>query len=234
MHAELLKLRALPTPRWTLAVCLAAIAIALIVSVFVGVGKDDAVLGLGAEIPTAIAGIILGAWIVGLEYGQSTMRRTLTADPRRARVFGVKLGAALVATTALTAIVFAVAVIVYPPIAHGDGASTSVADVLTEGVAALVGNLVGCVVGAAIALITRSMAGGVTVALLFSLGLDSALAAIPTVGDYSLQHSALDIYEVIRNTADDPDLLRAIAMTIVWTGGLSLAGLARFTRSDVR
>jgi ABC-type transport system involved in multi-copper enzyme maturation permease subunit len=233
MKAELLKLRALPTPRWTLIVCLGCIAIAMIISVFVGASTSDnqAAVGLGGELPTAIAGIVLGAWIFGLEYGQGTTRRTLTADPRRARLAGIKLTVGLLATTALTAVVFVVAAIAYPPIVSGD-VSVSAGDVLNTGVAALVGNLTGCILGAAMALLTRSMAGGLTVALFFALVLDTALSAIPSVGDYTLQHSVNDVYELIRNTGSDQDLLRALLVGTAWLGAVSVAGLTRFTRAD--
>lgn len=232
MRAESLKLRTLPTPRWTMAGVLAASLLALLTGRLAGVGSDGVVLSAGLELPTGIAAIVLGAWIVGLEYGQGTMRRTLTADPRRARVLGTKLAVAMFGTLGLTALAFLPAVALYPAVAQAHGVSSSAADVATAALAVLPANLVGCTTGAAIALLTRSMAGGVTAALVFALVLDSALAAIPSVGDYTLQSSTYALSEAIRDVGD-PNVARGLTMIVVWGGVLSGAAVVRFTRTDV-
>lgn len=232
MRAELLKLRTLPTPRWTLVVCLACTAVALVVTAIAGVGEDqDVAIGLGVELPTAIAAIVLGAWIVGLEHGSGTMRRTLTADPRRARVFGAKVAVACLASLGLTVACFAVVAVGFP-IAAGDESDRHAGDLLLVLVAAIPGNLTGCAIGAAIALLTRSMAGGMTVALLAVLVLGSALTAIPAVGDYTIGTAQLDIYDAIRDRGD-PDLLRGIVVSAVWLAVLGTVSVGRFVRSDV-
>lgn len=232
MRAELLKLRALPTPRWCLGICLLCAVIALVITAFAGVGSDeDVASGLGVELPTAVGSIVLGAWIVGLEYGSGTMRRTLTADPRRARVFGAKLAVALLSALALTFVCFAVFAIAFPIVA-GDETSRAFGDFAEIFAAAIPGNLVAAFAAAAIALLTRSMAGGVTAAFLFIFVLDTAVSAIPDVGDYTLGAAQLDIYEAIRGM-EDPDLWRAILASIAWMAGLSGVSLARFARSDV-
>lgn len=232
MRAELLKMRALPTPRWTLAACLACTAIALVVTAFAGVGEDeDVAIGLGVELPTAVASIVLGAWIVGLEYGSATMRRTLTADPRRVRLFRAKAGVALMAALALTLLCFVIFALVFPPLA-GDETDRGTLDVMGIFLAAVPGNAVACVVAALIALLTRSMGGGVTAALIFILVLDTALGAIPTVGDYVLSSAGYDIYQAIRDEGD-PEVVRAVLVTFAWLAVLSVVGVGRFARSDV-
>lgn len=235
MRAEWLKVRSLPTPRWTLAVCGFLLVLALAVGYFAGVGEeDDGVLGIGLELPTAIGSIVLGAWIVGLEYGQGTMRRTLTADPRRTRLFGAKLAVIVLVVTALTLGLFLVGGVAFHAVAAHDGLDVPWDNIVAQAFGALEGNLVGAVVGAAVTLLTRSMAGGVTVALAFAFILDTALSAIPSVGDWTLSTATIDIYETIRGDDDgDTELARAVLMTIVWCGGLSVLGLLRFERSDV-
>jgi ABC-type transport system involved in multi-copper enzyme maturation permease subunit len=236
MNAEILKLRVLPTPRWTFAICLLCLAIALTIGAFVGIGNpdDDVILGLGAELPTAVAAIVLGAWMVGVEYGQGTMRRTLTADPRRLRVIGRKLAAALVAVTVLTVGLFVVGLVFLPLIASAHDVSVSVSDILTSLVATLIGNLYAAAFGAAVVLLTRSMAAGVTIALLFGFVVDTALAAIPSVGDYTMQGSMVQIDSAIRSTPDTTvHLLQAIPTAAAWFAVILGLALLRFTRSDV-
>ncbi len=232
MAAELLKLRALPTPRWTFVVCLACATLALVLGAIFGTGTDEVVPGVGIELPTAIASIVLGAWVVGLEYGQQTMRRTLTAEPRRARVFAAKVGAAVIASAVLTLGLFAIAAIPYHLIADANDSAADFGNLATRALAALEGNATGAVVGASVALLTRSMAGGVTAALMFMLVLDTALGAIPSVGDYTIGTANLDIYDAIMGDGSD-HLGRAILMSIVWMGGLALIGAARFRAADV-
>jgi ABC-type transport system involved in multi-copper enzyme maturation permease subunit len=236
MTAELLKLRSLPTPRWTFAAVLAAFVIALVVSAVAGPGDGGAALVLGVGLPTGIATIVVGAWMAGVEYGQGTIRRALTADPRRLRLVGAKLAVVLGAVTALSV----VPALAAAPLLSALGASIPVDATLQEGLAYLVNNLIYAVVGFALALLTRSMAGGMALALAFGFVIDPALSAIPSVGDYSLGGAVIEIIRAIGSdtmnfgqTAEDPELARAIPVAAVWVAGLVGAAVARFTRSDV-
>ena len=83
MRAELLKLRSMPTPRWTLAILLAFFVGGIVASVIWGVGTDSAVLDLAVGLPGQIAALVVGSWMAGVEFGQNTLRRALSADPRR-------------------------------------------------------------------------------------------------------------------------------------------------------
>jgi ABC-type transport system involved in multi-copper enzyme maturation permease subunit len=234
MTAELHKLRALPLPRWAAAVTGLALLSAIIVALFQGVGPEDgAAVGLGVELPTYVAAIVLGAWIVGLEYGQGTIRRALTADPRRIRFVLSKYGAAAAATAALTVLAFVVAVIAFPPIASANDQSLPVSDVIQTGGAALVGNVAFALLGASIALICRSMAGGMVVALLFAFVIDSALTAIPRVGDWTAQAASSDLYDAMTGEPGAPSALRSALVLTAWIGAFALAGMARFVKTDV-
>jgi hypothetical protein len=234
MTAEVIKLRALPLPRWTVAGVGAALLATIVVSVFRGVGPEDgAAVGLGAELPTWLAAIVLGAWIVGVEYGQGTTRRALTADPRRVRFVLSKYGAAIGATAVLTVAVFVVAAVAFPPIASANDQSLPVSDVIRIGAAALVGNVAFAMLGASIALICRSMAGGMVVALLFAFVIDSALTAIPRVGEWTAQAANADLYDAMIGEPGAPSAVRSALVLTAWVGAFALAGLARFVRSDV-
>lgn len=240
MIAELHKLRALPTPRWTLAAVLAAFVITLVVAGIVGPGDGAAALLLSVGLPTSIASIVIGAWMAGVEYGQRTMRRALTADPRRLRLVGAKLAVVLAAVTALSVVTALAAALLLSVVGSAHDASIPAADTLQEGVAYMVNNLIYAVVGFALALLMRSMAGGMALALAFGFVIDPALSAIPSVGDYSLGGAVIDIVTAIGTdtlsfdpTADDPELARAIPVAALWVAALVGAAIARFTRSDV-
>lgn len=237
MRAELAKLRALPLPRWTLAIEVGIVVVAAVIVLFAG-GSDSehykTAAVVGGAIGTGVGSIVIGVWVMGLEYGQKTIRRALTADPRRGRLAVSKLAVALLAVEATTVAVWALATLLAALLASVNGASSPVGDILPEAASFLVLNAIYATVGWAIALLTRSMAGGITVALALVFVLDTALGAVPSVGDYTLGMSATEIANAISGEGDHPDLARGVLATAAWIGGFTVAGLLRFTRTDVR
>lgn len=241
MTAELRKLVALPTPRWTLVATLAAVAIAALVAALAGPGKgaDMVPVQLGIGLATNVGAIVLGAWMMGVEYGQKTIRRALSADPSRARLLLAKLGVVLGAVTVVTLVLSAVSAPVFSAIASAHGESMPIGDSLQFGLAALLNNLIYATVAFTLALLTRSMAGGMALALVFAFVIDTALGAIPVVGDYALSAALMDLTKQISgsNLGDvhgpDPDVLRAIGVTVVWLTALIGVSVTRFTRTDV-
>jgi ABC-type transport system involved in multi-copper enzyme maturation permease subunit len=167
MTAELRKLLALPTPRWTLAATIVAVGVAALVAALAGPGKgeDLAPLQLGVGLTTGVAVIVLGAWMIGHEYGQKTLRRTLTADPGRSRLLLSKLAVLLGAVAVVTVILFAISAPLFSAIGSAHGEAMPIGDTLQYGVAALLSNLIYATVAFALALATRSMAGGMALAL---------------------------------------------------------------------
>ena len=241
MTAELRKLVALPTPRWTLVATLAAVAIAALVAALAGPGKgaDMVPVQLGIGLATNVGAIVLGAWMMGVEYGQKTIRRALSADPSRARLLLAKLGVVLGAVTVVTLVLSAVSAPVFSAIASAHGESMPIGDSLQFGLAALLNNLIYATVAFTLALLTRSMAGGMALALVFAFVIDTALGAIPVVGDYALSAALMDLTKQISgsNLGDvhgpDPDVLRAIGVTVVRLTALIGVSVTRFTRTDV-
>ena len=241
MTAELRKLLALPTPRWTLVATIAGVVIAAIVAALAGPGKgpDMLPIQLGLGLATSVGAIVLGAWMMGVEYGQRTLRRALSAHPSRARLLLAKLGVVLGTVAVVTLVLTAVSAPVFSAIASAHNTSMPVADTLQYGLAALFNNLVYATVAFTLALLTRSMAGGMALALVFAFVIDNLLGAIPVVGDYALSAAILDLMRSIAGSdlgdvgADDPNVLRALGVTAVWL--LALVGIssARFTRSDI-
>lgn len=241
MTAELRKLLALPTPRWTLAATVVGVAVAALVAALAGPGKGEDMLPvqLGLGLVTSVAAIVLGAWMIGLEYGQKTIRRALSAEPSRPRLLLTKLAVALGAITAVTLVLAAVSAPLFSAIASAHGESMPVGDSLEYGLAALLNNLVYATASFALALMTRSMAGGMALALAFAFVIDSGLSLIPTVGAYTLSTAVLELMGQISGddlggfSTDDPNVARALAVTAAWLTTLVGVSVARFTRTDV-
>ncbi len=235
MAAELEKLRFLPTPRWTLIVTLGLVGLGLVAVVFSGSEKESTYLDAAevmAGLGTVIGSIVLGVWIAGVEYGQNTMRRALAADPRRERLLAAKLALAVAAALALTVVVWSVAALLLPIAASVNGASSPTGDILTASLTSLVANPIYAAIGCAVAMLARSMAGGMTAMLALVFVLDTALTALP-VGDISLGSALNDIGSAIEGEAGEHDVGHGILVTAVWVTVLLTAAWARFTRTDV-
>lgn len=238
LHAELAKIRALPTPRWVAALCLLAVAAATAIGSFTGIGTDNLALDLGAGLTTMVAGVVLGAWVVGLEYGQRTMARSLCADPHRLRLVAAKLAAKLAAATlaaaagtaaAGTAAVHAVALVVFPSWVEGSPGAAAIA---REGAVSVVGSLVAVAAGMAFGLITRSMAGATSAALGLLLVVEAPISAIPHVGDYTFVTGMTKVSDGLLGDVGVGALLTGLLVVAVWLAASLGAGLARFARSD--
>jgi ABC-2 type transport system permease protein len=236
MSAELAKLRFLPTPRWILIVA-AAFSLLLAVGMVVDAPSDPQTYndaGLAGSAVSTVAALVLGVWIVGMEYGQGTMRRVVAATPARlsllASKFAVLLACVLLGTVAIIAFYWAV-IATAAAVVHGVGIS---ADELPDEIGAqLVFNLGIGVLSFSVALLTRSMAGGIATALIVSLVVDSAIGVIPAVGDYTFGKNLGDVGNAIRG--DDVELVgRAIAVTLGWMVALSVASWLFFARRDVK
>lgn len=239
MKAEFRKLRSLPTPRWTAVVVLGCALLAAIVVFFAGTGGDIEGIYLAVTgLPLWIASIVIGAWMIGVEYGQKTMRRALSADPRRIHLIGAKLVTVAVYVAVLTLVASIFAGIVLTVAAAGQGGGPGIEAMVKSMLGALAQNLVYAIVSFFLALLTRSMAGGMTVALAFGFIIDTALSAVPKVGDYSLSLSVTEIYAAIVGSdlagySEDPRVGRALLITLAWLAAFGLGSGLRFLRSDV-
>ena len=235
MAPELEKLRSLPTPRWTLIVTLGLVVLGFVVALFRGDTDEtayvDAAQGL-AGLGSAIGSIVIGVWMVGLEYGQGTMRRALAADPRRGRLFLSKLALAVGASIALTLVAWLTAALLLSVAASVNGADSIAGDVMSECVGSLVGNPVYAGVAAAVAMLARSMAGGMTAMLALVFVLDTLLAALP-IGDISLGSALGEIADAVEGEGGDHEVGRGLLVTLGWVAVLLAGAWARFTRTDV-
>ncbi|MGI8944852.1 MAG: hypothetical protein ACR2GL_01250 [Thermoleophilaceae bacterium] len=235
MAAELEKLRALPTPRWTLIVTVGLVGLALVTVIFSGSAKEETYIDaaeVSAGIGSVIGSIVLGVWIAGVEYGQGTMRRVLAADPRRGRLLAAKIGLAIGAALGLTVVVWAAATALLPIAASANGASSPAGDILTAGVTSLLANPIYAAIGCAVAVLARSMAGGMTAMLALVFVLDTILTALP-IGDISLGSALRDLGGALEGDGGDREVAGAIAVAVIWVTVLLTAAWVRFTRTDV-
>lgn len=85
MKSELLKFRSLPTPKYSGIFLLLAVAIATFV-VYKNGDFNEAAFQGAISLPSMVVALILGAWLVGLEYGQNTLRQVLSSDPSRLKL----------------------------------------------------------------------------------------------------------------------------------------------------
>ncbi len=238
MRPELRKLTVLPTPRWTAAATLAAVLIATLIVALTGAGEDSLALMMGLGLPTWIASIVIGVWMAGLEYGQKTMRRTLTRNPARIEVVANKLVVAVLAGVGLTVVATLAAIPLFSLASTGHDLKVTAGDTLDVGIGSVVNNVVYVVAGFSFGLITRSMAGGMTAALAFFFVIDSLLTAIPKVGDYMLAAVSTEIFqEIVGNEIAQSDievnLARAIAVSLLWMVAFVGLSTLRFVRTDV-
>ena len=238
MRSELRKLTVLPTPRWTLFAVVLAAGIAAGVVAFTGPGDDSLALNLGVGLPTWIASLAIGVWMTGLEYGQKTMRRTISRNPNRLNLIATKLAVAMLATTALTVIATVVAAPLLALAASGSDSGIPVGDTLRFGLGMLMTNFVYTMVGFSLGLATRSMAGGMTIALAFFFVFDGALKAIPKAGDFMLSSVNIEIFQKIvgtelAGTDVEVHLVQAILVSAVWVAAFVGLSSFRFLRSDI-
>jgi ABC-2 type transport system permease protein len=241
MRAELLKVRSMPTPMWCLIAVLACFVLGIVAVVFWGPGDDSGAIDVAVGLPTLIASIVFGVWMVGVEYGQNTLRRTLTADPGRIRLILAKLAVVLLTVSLVTLVLHALALPLYSLAAQGHDTTVSAGEVVDIGLADLISNLAYATVGFAFALITASMAGGVTMALVFIFVIDTVVSIVPKIENLAMGPALEKITTAARGTntglfGEEIASVHASDWLIVaaWLVGLLLLGSLRLIRSDVK
>lgn len=241
MRAEMLKVRSMPTPLWCLIAVLLCFVLGLIGTILWGPGEDAGSIDVAIGIPTFIAAVVFGVWIVGVEFGQSTLRQVLTADPRRGRLILVKLAVLLFWVALVTILLHLVAFPLYELASQRHDQSIDAEIVARYGLAALISNVVYAVVGFAFALITASMAGGVTMALVFIFVIDTVISSIRQISDYAMGPALSGLTDNIRgfqtvifgektpNAGADE-----LALVLAWLALLMLLGILRFRNSEIK
>lgn len=194
-------------------------------------------------LPTAIASLVFGTWVFGQEFSQATMPRLVAVDPRRWLVVVRKVVAILLVVVPVTAILFAAAFPAFDLLADRHDQGLEASRYLDTAVVALIANASYAILGAAFALITASMAGGLTAAFVFVFIFSIALSFVPDVDRWSFSTALADLTTAIEGSAPDPTLVdlapehrgpTAALLLVGWLALLLAVGMVRFGRSEVR
>ena len=238
MNAELLKLRYLPTPRWTAAFVAGVVLVVGVVLLAVAPTDPDKYVSIPNStigLVTAIAAMVFGVWLATLEFSAGTLQRTLTAEPDRNRVLAHKL-LVVIAVAAIGGLLVA---------ASAGGLSHLAAD--RAGVAIDDGDLAGqmfgsvpvwlsaSVIGFGFGLLARSPGGGIAISLVFVLAFDGIISFIPGVQDYTYGQLTGDLTSNIGGSGQTQNgLAVAIVGTVAWCALILAPGWVRFLRGDLK
>lgn len=241
MRAEMLKVRSMPTPLWCLIAVLVCFVLGLAGTLAWGPGEDSGVIDIAIGIPTFISSIVFAVWMFGVEHGQNTLRQSLTADPRRGHLILVKFMTMLFWVILITALLFLLAYPLYELASHGHDESLQFENVARYGLAAVISNAAWATVGFAFAMITASMAGGITMTLVFIFVIDSVIDAISQISDYAMGPALTGLTDNIAGYESDifgDQVVGAgateVVIVVAWLAGLMILGILRFRNSEIK
>ncbi len=238
MRAELLKIRRLPTPALLLALVLLAPAVAALIVYFVK--PDDPSWYHVAPMTTAetvcqIAAVVFGVWVIGIEFAQGTLRRALTAEPRRVHLIVNKMVVVAVVTLAGAALAALVAYWLGALAADLRDVDYAAGTAAKLGVVLVVGAVLVALLSFALGLLSESLTGGIVLAFAVLFVLNGVLSFISAIRDYTFGAALASITD-----AADPDTASAlglwggIGVALAWVAVLMVPALYRFTRSDFK
>ncbi len=243
--AEMLKIRSMPAPRLALIISLALVLVAAIIVAIVGPTGTNASAYYDApatagSIAVSVGAIVLGAWMIGLEFASKTMRLAATVQPSRWRLAAVKFTCALLLILFYSLVVLALSLLIEALMASIGSVSFPFTTQLDDSISLLLQSLLWGAFAFALALLFRSYTAGLVATLVFSLLVDSALALIPTVGKYSFGSATKAIGDLAAGGSSfgsgAPSLALGVALVTVagWLIVLIGAGSARFITRDLK
>ena len=238
MKTELLKIRSLPTPRNTALGVVSAVVLACVITLIVGPDQGSNAWhkapDTAGKITVVIGAMVLGAWLIGLEFASNTMRLAATAQPDRVRLIFSKLAATKLLLVTYVLITLGITFAASALMANiGASRFDTSSNLRAYGGYAATAVLWG-LLAFGFALLLQSYTGGVVAALVLSLGLDPALKLIPTVGDYTYGSALQSIQNLCSGDPADLQLWQAILTAAGWL--LVIIGLAsvRFVKRDLK
>jgi ABC-type transport system involved in multi-copper enzyme maturation permease subunit len=238
MSAELLKLRALPFPRWTGAAVAAVVVVMGTVMLIIKPSDPDLYIAIpdaSVKFATEIAAIFFGVWMATLEFSSGTLQRTLIAEPTRRRVLATKLAIALAVTAAAGVAVAAAAGGLSHLAANHAGVTIDKGELAGELFGSVPVWVAGSAVGFGFGLIARSLGGGIAISLVFILAFDGIISFIPGASDYTFGQLSQDLTDRISGSGDPKNgLVAALAGTIAWAALIIAPGWIRFLRGDLK
>lgn len=238
MNGEIIKLRYLPTPRWTAAVVAATVVI--VGAVLLIVSPDDpskyvTIPNTAVGLVTMLAAAVFGVWVATLEFSAGTLQRTLTAEPDRNRVLTSKLALALAVTAIAGVAVAAAADGLSNLAANHAGVEIDRGD-LAAGLFGQIPEWIADVtIGFGFGLLSRSLGGGIAATLAFVLAVDGIISFIPGAGDYTFGQLSQDLSNGITGTGETVNGLGvAIIGVLAWCLLIVVPGWLRFLRGDLK
>lgn len=243
--AELFKLRNQRTP-WVLT-AVATLAMTAPVVYFLFRQPGDAATYASAvtnvfSIMAMMVGAIIGGWLLGHEYSQSTLRRVALLEARRSTLLAIKLVAGLIVLIGsyVASVAAALGMAWLVASLHGDTmVMTGIYSSFVSG--ALVG-MASAIMAFGISAITRSSAYSTLTVLAAMLIFSPLLSLVPKVGVYSpglvIQQTADKLARVSNEVGaafggQGLSDTRAILATLAWVGGTLLVGQQVFKRQDI-
>lgn len=194
----------------------------------------DAYRGAFGVVSILVA-IEFGGWLLGAEYRHGTVKRLLTAEPRRLVAFGAKGLVGAIALSAALAVGSTIGWIAARIVGSANGVTVpwQGRDLLGDGLTALIA----ATVAYSLSAITRSDSFAKVGTLAMMLVLEPALAVVPDVGDYTIGSALYSLTGWIAGHGNPADAalstLAAAATLATWLVAFAGAGAALFATRDL-
>lgn len=239
LAAELLKIRRLPTPRLTLAVVLGLITVACVAVLIAQPSPEDAewyfrAPQLAANIGGTIGAMVLGAWMIGVEFASRTVRLAATVQPDRTRLVTIKLAVTILLLATYSGLILAVTFGAQHLMCQiGDVALPSSVE-FNKALGSATTSILWGLFSFALVLLLRSYTAGLIAGIVLALGVDDLVQLIPKVGNYTFGAATNSIFNSFTGDPMDLALSTAIAATAAWIVGVALLGAMRFGLRDLK
>jgi ABC-2 type transport system permease protein len=238
VSAEFLKVWYLPFPRW-IGLTLAAVVVAFGLGLYVASPSDTfwyvetpgSTIGLVAR----VAVLIFGVWVATLDFASGTAQRTFVAEPSRNRVLATKFLIVLV-VAAIVALAVAAATAGLSELAarHSD-VDIDEGDLAAATFGQAPSVVTASAIGFGLGLLSRSLAAGIALGIVFLLVLDGIISLIPRFEDYAYGLLVQDLDNGITGVGETTNSLGvAIVGVLVWVLVILVPGWIRVLRMDLK
>lgn len=238
MKSELLKLRALPMPRAILEFCLASTAIVALIVFFVQPKNPDVYHDAPATMATvavAIGSVVFGAWAIGVEFAQDTLRRTLIAEPRRGSILLNKFTLTVISVVPAAVLCGLFAILVGKLTAVANTVDFDVATAFKDVPAIALQSVLIALLAGALTLLLRSFTGGLIAAFALLFVVDGVLRLSSAIRDYTFVAALADSQSaIVGNEPHRLGLAAAVLVALAWIAAISAPAAVRFVRADFK
>ena len=176
---------------------------------------------------------VLGGWVLGHEYRQSTTRRVVGLDARRGRLLGAKAVAGIVTFAVMMAAMLAAGLGAAALAAAVNGDALVTANLVRDIGSALIPAAVAAVVAFGASSIFRNDAYATLTSLGLVLIFGPLLSLIPKVGPYMLSTAIGDLSSYVAEPASITNVSTALITATAWIAGFVLVGRQLFVRRDI-